>query len=310
MACPAGYTEKDLHLLNGAEHPGISNHDVEKAITMFRQVEEPTILQKEILPEPAMILAAQYAILMQWCKYGLARGSLEHSDFANRVLQRLITTTRYLNVAVYGTPEQKANITSVIHRYHSPVKGVADSQGEAYSADDPELHRWTAATLFVGFYEVYEMIWGPMDKAKKTKLMKECATFGTCLRMPPEMWFDSLEEFYAYWNHNVDTLEVTHWARELADMLLYPKVPLLLWLPSKPLAHFMRTMAIHFLPPRIRQDYKLKYGTRRRMQHEIYLQFTRVASKLTPRPLRHMMVKPGLWDMKKASKRIEKTGKW
>ena len=66
MACPAGYTEKDLHLLNGAEHPGISQHDVEKARVNFKRVCEPEILKNEIMPEPAMFLASQYSILMQW----------------------------------------------------------------------------------------------------------------------------------------------------------------------------------------------------------------------------------------------------
>jgi hypothetical protein len=68
MACPAGFTEKDLHLLNGADHPGlnISEKDVEKARVNFKRVCSPDILKNEIMPEPAMFLASQYSILMQW----------------------------------------------------------------------------------------------------------------------------------------------------------------------------------------------------------------------------------------------------
>lgn len=310
MACPAGYTEKDLHLLNGADHPGINQHDVEKARVAFKQICKPEILRKEIMPEPAMFLASQYSILMQWCKYGLARGSIEHSDFASRVLRRLVTTTRYLNSVVHGSEEDQANISSVIHRYHSVVKADKDEQGDAYYADDPELHRWTAATLFVGFYDVYELIWGPMPKEKKTRLMKECAVFGTGLRMPPEMWFNTLEEFYAYWNHNVQTLEVTHWARDLGKMLMYPKLPLLLVLPSIPLTHYMRIMTVSFLPDRIREGYGYKWGKKQRFLYQLYLQPTLVANKLTPRFIRQALFKPGVWDMKRSSKKIAKTGTW
>lgn len=327
MACPAGYTEKDLHLLNSADHPGISQDDVEKARVNFRRVCAPDILKNEIMPEPAMFLASQYSILMQWsvslvtismehsliacrCKYGLARGSIEHSEFATRVLRRLVNTTRYLNSVVHGSDEEQANIASVIHRYHAVVRADKDDEGDSYYADDPELHRWTAATLFVGFYDVYELIWGPMPKEKKTKLMKECAVFGTGLRMPPEMWFSTLEEFYAYWNHNVQTLEVTRWARDLGKMLMYPKMPLLLVLPSIPLTHYMRIMTISFLPDRIREGYGYKWGKRERTLYKLYLSPTIAMNKLTPRFIRHSLFKPGVWDMKRASKRIEKKGMW
>ena len=66
MACPAGFTEKDLHLLGGAEHPGVNYLDIEKAKAEFKQLIKPDILRKEIMPEPAMFLASQYSILMQW----------------------------------------------------------------------------------------------------------------------------------------------------------------------------------------------------------------------------------------------------
>jgi hypothetical protein len=68
MACPAGFTEKDLHLLNGAEHPGlnVTQSDVEQARQQFKRICQPDILRKEIMPEPAMFLASQYSILMQW----------------------------------------------------------------------------------------------------------------------------------------------------------------------------------------------------------------------------------------------------
>jgi uncharacterized protein (DUF2236 family) len=310
MACPAGFTEKDLHLLNGAEHPGLNQYDVEKAQVAFKRVCAPDILKNEIMPEPAMFLASQYSILMQWCKYGLARGSLENSEFASRVLNRLVNTTRYLNSVVHGDEEQQANIASVIHRYHARVKADKDDQGDAYYADDPELHRWTAATLFVGFYDVYELIWGPMPKEKKTRLMKECAVFGTGLRMPPEMWFANLEDFYAYYNHNVETLEVTHWARELGEMLMHPKLPWPLVLPSIPLSHYMRIMTVSFLPERIREAYGYKWDKKRRVLYKLYLPPTIFLNRVTPRFIRHSFFKPGIWDMKRASKRIEKTGKW
>lgn len=149
-----------------------------------------------------------------------------------------------------------------------------------------------------------------MPAAKKTQLMRECAVFGTGLRMPPEMWFDTLKDFYTYYNHNVETLEVTRWARELGDMLMHPKLPLLLKLPSIPFTHYMRVMTISFLPERIREGYGYTFGRRRRTLAKVYLFETKVVMRITPRFVRHSLFNPGVWDMKRASKRIEQKGMW
>lgn len=73
---------------------------------------------------------------------------------------------------------------------------------------DIYFDRWTAATLFWAFSQVYEMVFGPKPREWHERLMQECSIFATSLRMPTEMWFTDLDDFWAYWNHNVATLEV------------------------------------------------------------------------------------------------------
>jgi len=53
------------------------------------------------------------------------------------------------------------------------------------------------------------MVFKPMPREWHERLMQECSIFATSLRMPTEMWFTKLEDFWAYWNHNVETLEVS-----------------------------------------------------------------------------------------------------
>lgn len=89
---------------------------------------------RKMVKDGIYALGGQHAILIQWLHLGLARGSIEHSNFATRILHCLKTTSRFLNAAVYGTPEEKASIFSVTHKKHSAVKG-----GD-YFANDPELH--------------------------------------------------------------------------------------------------------------------------------------------------------------------------
>lgn len=67
-------------------------------------------------------------------------------------------------------------------------------RGEGYGANDPELHRWTAATLFVAFVIVHETFIG------KKELCWDHRIYATSLNMPEEMWPKSLEAFWEYWD--------------------------------------------------------------------------------------------------------------
>ena len=162
-------------------------------------------------------LGGQHAILIQWLHPGLAQGSIEHSDFATRILHRLKTTSGFLNAAAYGMPEEKAGIFSVIHKKHSTVKE------EDYFVNDPELHKWTATTLFMSLIVVHEVFFRKLSTEKKEALIKESSVYATSLRMPTEMWPATLDEFWKYWNRNISTLPITQWAKDLAHSLLYPK---------------------------------------------------------------------------------------
>lgn len=123
MTCPAGYTWKDLEELNTRDEKQ-SDTDGEKMlpmITLYPPTAEPKI-PLDIMPEPIIgMLSGQAAIMMQWLKYGFARGSVEHSNFAARVLQHEIETGRYMTVTVYDTYEEKAAITGLVHKVPQPV---------------------------------------------------------------------------------------------------------------------------------------------------------------------------------------------
>ena len=204
---------------------------------IYGTIAEPTHL-RTLLVEDIYLLGGQFAILCQFAHPALAKGSYTHSNFATRIANRLQNTARFLNAAVFGTQQEKNAIFSVIHKYHAHVKG------DGYDANDAELHKWTAATLFVAIVVVHEAIFRKLPQDLLEALYKESAVFGTSLRMPPEMWPATLGDFWTYWNHNIATLEVTDMARKLSRDLLYPiSLPLRLRVMT-PLA---RVLTVHFL---------------------------------------------------------------
>lgn len=276
-------------------------------IVVYKPIAEP-ILLRELAKEPIFLLGGQYAILIQFAHPGLAQGSLEHSDFAGRILNRLKTTTRFLVACVYGTDEEKAAIMGVIHRKHATVKGGGeDPKFTPYFADDPELHKWTAATLFMSLVVVHKAIFGEVPLAKQEQLFRETAIYATSLRMPPEMWPKTLDDFWVYWNDGIANLPITPWAKTLCNQLMYPKYMPLFLHASMPLA---RLLTFHWLPERLRNEYGFPETKMKRHAYGFWIWYIRIVYKAIPKKIRTVGHKRYLADMKRSAKRIQETGTW
>ncbi|KAF9893529.1 hypothetical protein FE257_010841 [Aspergillus nanangensis] len=268
---------------------------------IFDTIAEPTTL-RTFVENDIYLLGGQYAILCQFAQPALAKGSFKHSDFASRIYQRLRNTSRFINAAVFGTHEEKAAIFSVIHKYHARVKG-AD-----YDANDPELHRWTAATLFVAIVVVHEAFFGKMSHGEIEALYRESAVFGTSLRMPPEMWPESLDAFWRYWNYNLETLVVTDEARKLCGDLLYPTTGLPVWM--RMVAPFARIATVNWLPERLAREYGLQPSLLARGMYWNMVLSTRVLYPWLPRGVTQRQHRMYMEDLQRAVVRVKETGHW
>lgn len=154
---------------------------------------------------------------------------------------------------------------------------------------------------------MHETFFGKMSTARMEQLYRESAVFGTSLRMPPDMWPPSLAAFWAYWDHEVATLEVTDWARSLARDLLWPHhVPL--WMRAS--APAARLLTVHWLPERFQREYGFKVSPLRTGAFHLLAGYVAVVYPLLPRRLKGKPGRVYLADMKKAVKAIEETGDW
>ncbi|KAJ5975444.1 hypothetical protein N7481_009151 [Penicillium waksmanii] len=250
---------------------------------VFQTITEPKEL-RNVVENDIYLLGGQVAILCQFAHPALAKGSYKHSSFATRIPQRLRNTARFLNAA-----------------YHARVKG------DDYDANDPELHKWTAATLFFGIILVREAFFGKMSDTEMDVLLKESAIFGTSLRMPPEMWPATLAEFWAYWDHNIATLEVTDMARKLSRDLMYPiNLPLSV-AASMPLA---RIITVNWLPERLAQEYDLQPTPASRIAYQAFVASTRIMYPWIPQSIKQRQHDIYMEDLRKAVRRIKQTGHW
>ncbi|KAI6545326.1 hypothetical protein MCOR12_007216 [Pyricularia oryzae] len=293
-------TAHNLPPVNGGADPLASSKSSIRKPHIFETIQEPVELRK-VTQDAIYLMGGQFAILCQFAHPALAEGSYKHSNFAGRVMNRLQTTARFLVAAIHGSQEEKEAIFGVIHRRHASVKG------DGYDADDPELHRWTAATLFVSLVVVHETFFGKVSRGLQERWFREAGVYGTSLRMPPDMWPATLDAFWRYWQHNIDTLHVTDWARSLAADLLWPRdMPLWLW----PVLPAGRLFTAQWLPERLQREYRLTPSPLGTALYHFTAGCAALVYPYVPMWVRQRPARFYMQDMKRSVEMIQRTGHW
>jgi hypothetical protein len=132
----------------------------------------------QVVQEAIILAGSATAVLLQVAEPGVAKGVDRHSNFAHRPLNRLRTSVTYIYRMTFGTPEEKKSIIELVHRAHATVKG------RSYSADDPKLQLWVAATLYAVSIELYQQVFGFMDDMTAETTYKEYWILAESLRVP------------------------------------------------------------------------------------------------------------------------------
>ena len=109
-------------------------------------------------------------------------------------------------------PARRAMSSALVRR--TPVR---------YSAFDPELQLWVAATLARNGEQLYERVFGPMDPATRERVYRDSWIFGTALQVTPEMWPQTRAEFETYWEESLALLEGDPAVQCYAKQLLSPQ---------------------------------------------------------------------------------------
>ncbi|KAK2756524.1 hypothetical protein FQN54_005417 [Arachnomyces sp. PD_36] len=250
---------------------------------------QPKEIQK-IVQEGILLAGGAVAILLQVANPGVGQGVNEHSDFAYRPVDRLRTTMTYVYTITFGTPSEKAALIDMVHHAHSTV------QGPDYSADDPDLQLWVAATLYVAGTDIYTKIFGGFDQDSAEKIYQEYSVLATALRVPPGMWPADRAAFWEYWNNKLSTFEITDHAKEVARDLLYNKgVPI--WIRVN--MPILRVLTAEWLPPRLRDAYGLKTSKSRRATYALFMGITKGVYPHLPGIIRKYPLRYYMKDMRR-----------
>ena len=217
---------------------------------------------RDVAGEGILLAAGARAILLQVADPSVARGVAEHSDFATRPLDRLEGTLGYIYAVVFGSPDEVARARRIVGRAHAPVRSTvaaADGSAPAYSAYDPELQLWVAATVYQSAVTMFELCFGPLHEEAADRIHRQYAVLGTALQVPDGMWPEDRAAFRAYWDARIATLEPTADARRIARTLLEGQGAPKAVRVSMPLVALVTAW---LLPPRIRAGFGMRWDAR------------------------------------------------
>lgn len=251
---------------------------------------------RRVAREGALLAGGARAILLQVAHPAVGRGVADHSDFADRPVDRLRATLTYVYGVTYGTPDEVEAISSVVTAVHKKVTGPG------YRATDPELQLWVAATLYDTALLVYGELFGPLGETEAEAVYRQYAVLATALQVPERLWPADRAAFAAYWERMIATVEIGDHAREVAAKLLHPQaVPL--WLRvAMPLNRFLTAA---WLPERIRQGYGIAWDERHQRRYE---RFRKAGAAVYPRLPVVLRELPKTWYLHDLRQRLGREG--
>ncbi len=239
----------------------------------------------DVSAEAILLAGGARAILLQVANPDVGHSVAEHSDFANRPLDRLRGTLTYLYVTVYGTPEEASAVARRVGAAHRPVPGATDAR----------LQLWVAATIYETAMQVRSLVYGHLDEADAESLLADYSVIATALGVPPELWPSSVSAFAEYWSNALTDLQVDAAAERIAHDLLHPRrVPLRLK-AALPIARFVTA---GLLDEPLRTAYRLPFDERRFAR---LVRVARAVYPLLPRRVRHAPMRHYLREFRLAN---------
>jgi uncharacterized protein (DUF2236 family) len=230
--------------------------------------------------EPAIAFGAGRALLLQLAHPHVAAGVDEHSDFQHNPFKRLQGTLEAMYAMVYGSAELADGVGRRVRWIHTFVKSPA------YEASDPANLLWVHATLLDSALGCYERLVRPLSAAEVETYYEQMTQVAARFGCPRAAQPADYQAFRAYWEEQVQTIEVTDVGRRLARDVIEPTLPLKLHVPLKPLLEIQRTVAVGTLPDPIREGFGFRWDERRQGRLDRLHRLARAYNRRVPRRVR------------------------
>jgi uncharacterized protein (DUF2236 family) len=253
--------------------------------------DEGTFGLSDFVAEAMLLLGAGSAVMYQLARKQVGLGVVEHSSTLERPLDRLRTTLTYVYVMALGTGDERRAVAAMVDRRHAPVRSAG-----RYSAFDPDLQLWVAATLARTGETLHERVFGPMDRATRERVYRESWVLGTALQVTPEMWPPTRADFEDYWRASLASLApdpaVQAYARRLLSTGAAPLV-------ARALQPLQSLVTRGNLDPRTREVLALPWSPRDQVRYDRFWRCFPPAYRAIPRGVRQLPAGLVLADLRR-----------
>lgn len=245
----------------------------------------------DVAQEACVLLGAGSAILLQLAMRPVGLGVAEHSTTLDRPLDRLRTTLTYVYVMALGTAEEQREVARMVDRVHGPVR----SEGR-YSAFDPALQLWVAATLAHEGPRIHEQVFGPMDPVSRERVHRESAVYATALHVPAGDWPADIAAFDDYWAGTLRLVEPDPAVQAFARRLLSTRGQSLLVRALLPLQSLMARGGV---PPEVRDVLGLPWSRTDQVAYATFWKLFPPVYRRLPRSVRALPARLYLRDFRR-----------
>jgi uncharacterized protein (DUF2236 family) len=225
----------------------------------------PDSLMWQRFGDVRLFFASGYALLLQVAHPTVGAGVRDHSTFEEDPWGRLLRTTDFLNLMVYGGRDAAA-MGRRLRDLHKSIRGT-NPDGSKYSALEPEAYAWVHATLIDGAIRAHERFIGPLELHEVERFYAEYLPLGRLLGVRdgdlPTTWSGHL----AYVEDMIDNrLEDNVTVQKVTKLMSKPGAPppglpfARLWpLLRMPPARALRISTFGLLPERLRELFGVRW---------------------------------------------------
>ena len=282
--------------------PGLSvivnEADLERELVMVRSAAAgesagifgPGSVSWRLDREAAVFLGAGRALLLQLAHPWVAAAIAEHSRSLSDPIGRFQRTFNITLTLMFGTTTQAIAAARRLHRHHAGICGTLSENsdayaiGSAYRANDVATLLWVWATLIETAPLAYELIAPPLSTGDRERYYAEARLFAALFGIPQEALPPSWVDFVGYVDQMLgsEVLAVSGAACRIAAELFAGAGTR--WRMPR----WYRALTTRLLPPRLRQDFELPYGSAEHRSAERAIAVLRCVYPWIPCSLRYV----------------------
>jgi uncharacterized protein (DUF2236 family) len=185
----------------------------------------PTSVAWRVVGHPMAFVGGLRSLIIGALHPLVAAGTVEHSDYRNRPVDRLRTTSRYVNATVFGDRDAAREAAQMVLRAHRRVKGTDPLTGKAYDAANVDEQVWVHSVAWHSYMAAYRAYAGRLTHEEQDRYVAEGVAAATMIGVPAERVPASVADLRDYWASMRPQLAVGMYGRELIDFVMHPTFP-------------------------------------------------------------------------------------